>query len=50
METNNTIFQFYTPANNEQLVLIEDFVGYSYKVYAVYVNGIYDRRIKIAKG
>jgi hypothetical protein len=45
----NNILQFYTPANNEKLVEIENFSGYSYKVYAVYVNGEYDRRIKIKK-
>lgn len=39
----------YTPAPNEQLVNIEDFVDSLYKVYAVYVNGQYDRRIKVLK-
>jgi hypothetical protein len=44
-----TVYQFYTPAANETLVLIENFEGYSYKTYAVYVNGEYDRRINVAK-
>ena len=44
-----SVYQFYTPAANETLVLIENFEGYSYKTYAVYVNGEYDRRINVAK-
>ena len=48
MKTLN-ILQSYTPASNETLVLIENFEGYSYKVFAVYVNGEYDRRIKVSK-
>ena len=43
------ILQSYTPLKNEQVVCIENFEGCSYKVYAVYVNGEYDRSIKIAK-
>jgi hypothetical protein len=51
MENGNKsrVMQSYTPKQNEKLVCIENFEGYSYKVYAVYVNGEYDRRIKIAK-
>ena len=45
----NEILQSYTPLKNETIVCIENFEGYSYKVYAVYVNGRYDRRIKVAK-
>ena len=44
-----TVFQSYTPAANEKLILIENFEGYYYKTYAVYVNGEYDRRINVAK-
>lgn len=47
--TNETILQSYTIKENEQLVLIENFECYSYKVYAVYVDGVYDRRIKVKK-
>lgn len=43
------ILDFYTVAENEQVVCIENFEGYSYKVYAVYVNGEYDRKIKVRK-
>ena len=43
------IFDFYIPAKNEEIVCIENFDDYSYKVYAVYVNGLYDRRIKVKK-
>lgn len=39
----------YTAQSNEQLVCIENFTDYSYVVYAVYVNGEYDRRIKVSK-
>jgi hypothetical protein len=47
--TNNTeIMTSYIAQSNEQLVCIENFEGNSYSVYAVYVNGEYDRRIKIA--
>ena len=49
MKTSNEILQSYTLAKNETVVCIENFTGYSYKVYAVYVDGEYDRRIKIAK-
>ncbi len=45
----NNVLEFYTPAKNEQLVEIENFICYNYRVYAVYVNGEYDRRIKIRK-
>ena len=38
----------YVPQDNQKLVCIEKIKGYSYSVYAVYVNGEYDRRIKIA--
>ena len=44
-----SVYQFYTPTANETLVLIENFEGYSYKTYAVYVNGEYDRRINVSK-
>jgi hypothetical protein len=44
-DKNNTD---YIQQSNEQLVCIENLKGYSYSVYAVYVNGEYDRRIKIA--
>jgi hypothetical protein len=44
-DKNNTD---YIPQSNEQLVCIENFSGNDYSVYAVYVNGEYDRRIKIA--
>lgn len=47
--TNETILQSYTIKENEQVVLIENIEGYSYKVYAVYVDGVYDRRIKVKK-
>lgn len=47
--TSNEVLQYYTPKSNEKLVLIENIGGYSYKVYAVYVNGEYDRRIKVSK-
>ena len=43
------VLDFYAPKSNEQVVCIENFDGYSYKVYAVYVDGEYDRRIKIRK-
>ena len=43
------IFDFYIPKKNEEIVCIENFDDYSYKVYAVYVNGLYDRRIKVKK-
>jgi hypothetical protein len=43
------VLQYYTLKENESSVCIEDFDGYSYKVYAIYVNGEYDRRIKISK-
>ena len=52
MTTSNPkseILQSYSVASNEQVVCIENFEGASYKVYAVYVNGEYDRRIKVAK-
>jgi hypothetical protein len=45
---NTNIMAFYNPQTNEKLVCIENFKGYSYSVYAVYVNGEYDRRIKIS--
>lgn len=44
-----TILKSYTLAKNEKAVLIENFVGCEYKVYAIYVNGEYDRRIKVKK-
>ena len=48
-DKNNTeIMTSYIAQSNEQLVCIENFEGNSYSVYAVYVNGEYDRRIKIA--
>lgn len=34
---------------NEQAVLIESFNDRDYDVYAIYVNGEYDRRIKVKK-
>jgi hypothetical protein len=43
------VLKSYTAKENEQLVCIENFRCCSYKVYAVYVNGEYDRRIKISK-
>ena len=43
------ILKSYTLKENEKVVCIENFTGYSYKTYAVYVNGEYDRRIKVAK-
>lgn len=43
------VLQFYTLKSNEQAVCIENFPDYSYKVFAVYVDGLYDRIIKIAK-
>jgi len=49
MKTKNEIYQSYTLGQNEQVVCIENFDCYSYKVYAVYVNGQYDRRIKVSK-
>lgn len=35
---------------NEQAVLIDESFNPPYDVYAVYVDGIYDRRIKVKKG
>jgi hypothetical protein len=49
MKNTNEILQSYTLLENETSVLIENIEGCSYKVYAIYVNGEYDRRIKIAK-
>ena len=43
------ILQSYAPLQNEQLVCIENFDCYSYKTYAVYVNGQYDRKIHVSK-
>lgn len=43
------ILQSYTLAPNEKVVLIENFEGNSFKTYAVYVNGEYDRKIHIRK-
>jgi hypothetical protein len=43
------ILKSYTLAKNEKAVCIENFEGYSYKVFAIYIDGQYDRRIKIAK-
>jgi hypothetical protein len=43
------IFNFYTPSKNELIVCIENFDDCNYKVYAVYINGEYDRRIKVYK-
>lgn len=34
---------------NEQAVLIESFNDADHDVYAIYVNGEYDRRIKVKK-
>jgi hypothetical protein len=48
IKTEN-ILDSYTLAKNETCVCIENFDGYSYKVYAIYVDGIYDRRIKVRK-
>ena len=49
-DKNNTeIFTRYIAQPNEQLLCIEDIEGNSYRVYAVYVNRQYDRRIKIFK-
>lgn len=47
-QNNGQVMESYIPSSNEKLVCIENFKGYSYSVYAVYVNGEYDRRIKIA--
>jgi hypothetical protein len=48
-QNKTQILDSYIPQSNEQLVCIENFTDYSYAVYAVYVNGEYDRRIKISK-
>jgi hypothetical protein len=49
IDTTDTVLQSYTVKENETVVCIENFTCYSYKVYAVYVNGEYDRRIKVKK-
>jgi len=43
------ILSSYAPLENEQLVCIESFDDRHFNVFAVYVNGEYDRRIKIVK-
>jgi aspartate 1-decarboxylase len=43
------ILQSYTLAPNEKVVLIENFDSNSFKTYAVYVDGQYDRKIHIRK-
>ena len=48
-QNNTNILDSYIPEANEKLVCIEDFTDYSYVVYAVYVNGEYDRRIKVSR-
>lgn len=48
-ESKNEILPFYTLAKNEQAVCIENFEGYSHKVFAIYVNGQYEKRIKVSK-
>ena len=54
-QTNNNecqeveILQSYELKSNETAVCIENFEGYSYKVYAVYINGEYDKIIKVSK-
>lgn len=48
-KNENSVLSFYTPSENEKLILIQNLTAYSYKVYAVYVNGEYDRKIKIKK-
>lgn len=47
--TQTPILDVYSPLPNEKVICIENFEGYSYKVYAVYVKGEYDRRILIRK-
>jgi hypothetical protein len=39
----------YKKKKNEQLVMIENMTDEPYVVYAVYVDGEYDRRIKVKK-
>lgn len=43
------ILNSYTLKENEKVICIENFEGYSYKVYALYVNGQYQKRISIKK-
>jgi hypothetical protein len=43
------VLNSYSLKENESIVCIENFEGYSYKVYALYVNGEYEKRIYISK-
>ena len=43
------ILNSYTLASNEKMVCIENFDSNSFKTYAVYVDGQYDRKIHIRK-
>ncbi len=46
---NPTILKFYTLKENEKVVEIENDPMRGYKVYALYVNGEYEKRLHIAK-
>lgn len=48
-QAEKVILDSYTLQPNEQVVLIENFDDRTYKTYAVYVNGEYDRRINVRK-
>ncbi len=48
-EIDKVILDSYLPADNENLVCIEDITDCDYKVFAVYVNGEYDRRINVKR-
>jgi hypothetical protein len=45
----NQILKSYKPKKNETMVCVENFDAYDYKVYAIYLNGEYDKRIKVKK-
>ena len=49
LTSKTEILNSYTLAENETVFCIENFESCNYKIYAVYVNGEYDRKILIAK-
>lgn len=49
IKKQSEILESYTLKPNEQAVCIENYDSENYKIYAIYVNKEYDRRIKVKK-